>query len=304
MEYLKAEGGFPTLSQSAVTLGKFDGIHRGHQKLVECVEKQKERGLLTVLLAFDLPGKMILARQERARLLEKMGIDVLLECPLTEEFKQMEPEAFAKDVLAGALHASCVVVGEDYRFGYQRKGTPRLLRELGKKYGFDVKALPREMDQDRKISSTFIREEIRRGNMEKVTALLGRDYFVKGVIQHGRGLGHRMLLPTTNIRPPSDKLMPPNGVYITVSHFGRETYKGITNVGYKPTVGEEFIGVETYLFDCNEDLYGESCQVDFKHFLRPEQKFSSLEALKSQLLRDAGAGEFYFCKKGMASPHP
>ncbi|MDO5135521.1 MAG: bifunctional riboflavin kinase/FAD synthetase [Eubacteriales bacterium] len=298
MEYRKTEGEFPLLSKSAVTLGKFDGIHRGHQKLVERVLEQKEKGLQAVLLAFDLPGKRILAREERRRLLEKMGVDILLECPLTDHFKHMSPETFAREILADALHAACVVVGEDYRFGFQRKGTPGLLKKLGMEYGFQVEVLPKEMAMERKISSSFIREELKRGNMEKVTALLGCDYFVEGEILHGRGLGHRMLLPTTNIRPPEDKLMPPNGVYITESHFERGTYQGITNVGYKPTVGGTFMGVETYLFHCGEDLYGESCQVDFKHFLRPEQRFSSLEALKSQLLRDAKSGEQYFRRKG------
>ena len=108
-------------------------------------------------------------------------------------------------------------------------------------------------------------------------------------------MGHKYLLPTTNLIPPVEKLMPPNGVYITVSHFKDKSYKGITNVGHKPTVGgEKFIGVETYLFDCSENLYGEYCKVDFKKFLRPEQKFSSLEALKAQLERDADKGKEYF----------
>ena len=124
---------------------------------------------------------------------------------------------------------------------------------------------------------------------------MGTDFSVEGIVEHGRGMGHKYLLPTTNLIPPVEKLMPPNGVYITVSHFRDRSYQGITNVGHKPTVGgEKFIGVETYLFDCNADLYGEYCKVDFKKFLRPEQKFSSLEALKAQLERDAVKGQEYF----------
>lgn len=155
---------------------------------------------------------------------------------------------------------------KDFRFGYERKGTPAMLKEFGKKYGFHTEVLPKEMDGRRKISSTFVREELNRGNMEKFRFLMGTDFSVEGIVEHGRGMGHKYLLPTTNLIPPVEKLMPPNGVYITVSHFRDRSYQGITNVGHKPTVGgEKFIGVETYLFDCNEDLYGEYCKVDFKN---------------------------------------
>ena len=124
--------------------------------------------------------------------------------------------------------------------------------------------------------------------------LPGIPFFVDGVIEHGRGMGHKVLLPTTNIVPAKEKLMPPNGVYDTVSHFKDRTLCGITNVGYKPTIGEKFLGVETYLFDCEEDLYGEPCRVEFFHYSRPEKRFSSIEALKQQLLKDAEKGKAYF----------
>ena len=150
------------------------------------------------------------------------------------------------------------------------------------------------MDGRRKICSTFIREELNKGNMVKVSSLMGADYFVEGQVVHGRGMGHKVLLPTTNLVPPKSKILPPNGVYVTSSYFGEKVYHGITNIGYKPTVGESFVGVETYLFDCEEDLYGENCRVDFKKFLRPERKFSSLEALKARLLADAEDGRAYF----------
>ena len=272
MEYLRIENDFPRISHSAVTLGKFDGIHRGHQKLVEKIIEQKQEGAQAVVLALGTASRTILTKEERCRILEEMGVDILLECPLTEKIRHMKAENFIKEILIGDLQVSYVAVGEDFRFGYERKGTPAMLKEFGKKYGFHTEVLPKKMDGRRKISSTFVREELNRGNM-----------------------GHKYLLPTTNLIPPVEKLMPPNGVYITVSHFRDRSYQGITNVGHKPTVGgEKFIGVETYLFDCNEDLYGEYCKVDFKKFLRPEQKFSSLEALKAQLERDAVKGQEYF----------
>ncbi|MDO4307281.1 MAG: riboflavin biosynthesis protein RibF [Eubacteriales bacterium] len=294
MEYLRIQGEFPRLVGSAVTLGKFDGVHRGHQKLVEKILKQKEEGAKAVLFAFVASSQMILTAEERERLLEKMGLDVLLECPLDDRIRHMKAEAFVKEILVGDLQASYVAVGEDFRFGFERKGTPGLLTELGRKYGFAVEILPKEMQGSRKISSTYIREELRRGHMEKVAVLLGRNFSVEGIVEHGRGMGHKFLFPTVNLVPSAGKLMPPNGVYVTISRFGERVFRGITNVGYKPTVGEKFLGVETYLFDCDEDLYGQECVVEFLKYQRPEQKFASFEALRSQMNNDVANGKRYF----------
>lgn len=294
MEYLKIEGEFPKLANCAVTMGKFDGIHRGHRKLVEKIKERKALGEQAVLFAIDASSSMILTSRERASLLESLGIDVLVECQLDDRIRHMKAESFIKEILMGDLGASYVVVGEDNRFGFERKGNPKLLEEFGNKYGFQVEVLSKEMDGHRKISSTFIREELKKGNMKKVSSLMGADYFVEGCVVHGRGMGHKVLLPTTNIVPPKSKILPPNGVYVTSSYFGDRIYHGITNIGNKPTIGESFVGVETYLFDCEEDLYGENCRVDFKKFLRPEQKFPSLEALKTRLLADAKDGRAYF----------
>ena len=294
MEYLKIDGEFPRLSKSAVTLGKFDGIHRGHQKLVEKILEQKEKGLQTVLFSLGIGSQMIFTKEERCQLLEKAGVDVLIECPLDNRIRHMKAETFVKEILVGDLQAEHVAVGEDFRFGYERKGTPQLLETMGRKLGFTVDVVPKEMEGRRKISSTFIREELKRGNMEKVNDLLGFSYFVDGVIEHGRGMGHKVLLPTTNIVPVKEKLMPPNGVYVTISHFEDGDYPGITNVGYKPTVGESFLGVETNLFDCDLDLYGRECTVDFYKYTRPEQKFTSFEELKAQIRKDIQSGKEYF----------
>ena len=216
MEYLKIDGEFPRLSKSAVTLGKFDGIHRGHQKLVEKILEQKEKGLQTVLFSLGIGSQMIFTKEERCQLLEKAGVDVLIECPLDNRIRHMKAETFVKEILVGDLQAEHVAVGEDFRFGYERKGTPQLLETMGRKLGFTVDVVPKEMEGRRKISSTFIREELKKGNMEKVNDLLGIPFFVDGVIEHGRGMGHKVLLPTTNIVPAKEKLMPPNGVYDTV----------------------------------------------------------------------------------------
>ena len=297
MEYIKIEGQFPKFSNCAVTLGKFDGIHRGHRKLIQKIlEHKKEYGTTSVVVAFVSDRQTILTGEERRLLLEDMGVDVLLECPLNEQIRHMKADQFIRQILIGSLQASFVVVGEDYRFGYERKGTPDLLKKAGLKYGYETEIVPKEMDGSRKISSTFIREELKKGNMHKISELLGTDFFVAGEVEHGKGLGHKKFFPTTNLVPPKQKLMPPNGVYVTVSKFGDTEYQGITNVGYKPTVGEDFLGVETDLFDCDEDLYGTDCIVFFRKFQRPEHKFASFEALKAQIARDIEAGHAFFEK--------
>jgi riboflavin kinase/FMN adenylyltransferase len=169
-----------------------------------------------------------------------------------------------------------------------------LLKESGELFGYEMDIVTREMDGSHKISSSDIRQELALGHMEKVEALLGRPFVAEGEILHGRGMGHKNFFATTNIVPEKNKLMPPNGVYATISHFKDKTYTGITNVGYKPTVGEDFLGVETHLFDCDEDLYGRYCSVEFKKFQRPEQKFASFEALKAQISSDIEHGIQYF----------
>lgn len=295
MEFMTIKGQFPRLKGSAVTLGKFDGVHKGHRKLIDkIIQNKKETGTTAVVLAFVSDRKTIFTKAERRALLEDMGVDLLLECPLDSQIKHMKAENFIRQVLVGALQASYVAVGEDFRFGFERKGTPELLVRAGNGYGFKTDILPKEMDGTRKISSTYIREELARGNMEKVTALLGHDYFVSGIVEHGRGMGKRDFFPTANLIPMEEKLLPPNGVYITLSSFGQEVYPGITNVGYKPTIGENFVGVESYLFDCEKNLYGKTCSVEFRKFLRKEEKFSSYEALKKQISKDVQRGREYF----------
>lgn len=295
MEYVKIEGQFPKFTRCAVTLGKFDGIHRGHRKLIQTIlDRKSEYGELAVVMAFVSDRQTILTSEERRILLEKMGVDVLLECPLNDQMKHMKADVFIRQILKGDLQASCVVVGEDFRFGHERKGTPQLLEKAGEKYEYDTIVVPKEMEGSRKISSTYIREELKKGNMEKVRELLGNPFFAVGTVTHGRGMGHRDFFPTANIIPPKQKLLPPNGVYVTVSHFDGTDYPGITNIGYKPTVGEAFLGIETNLFDCDLDLYGQNCTVDFYKFIRPEQKFASFEALKAQIRKDIEAGKAYF----------
>ena len=213
----------------------------------------------------------------------------------------MEPEDFIREILVKQLRAAYVVVGPDFHFGYERKGTPRLLQELGTRYGYEVEILSKETREERPVSSTWIREVLQEGNIEKVNDLLGYRYFVLGEVVHGRQLGRTWGLPTINQVPEDGKLLPPFGVYASKTFIKGKTFYGISNVGVKPTVEVPFAGVETYLFDCDEDLYGEEAWVEFYHFVRPECKFDSVEELKAQIQRDANAGKQYFQKRGLHS---
>lgn len=289
--------------RSSVTLGKFDGLHRGHQKLINLIRREQGEKNRSVIFTFDVsprsyilhsPPKYLLTYEERRELAENLGVDILAECPFTEALMHMEPEDFVKEYLAERLHARYLAVGPDFRFGYQRRGTPELLKELGRTYGFRTEIVEKEKYKGRDISSTFVREELEKGHIEEVNQLLGYTYFTKGEIVHGRQLGRTIGIPTANLIPPVIKKLPPNGVYITESLIQGKTYQGITNIGYKPTVKENFLGVETYLFFCNADLYGQEAEVRFYRYLRPEIKFSSLEELKCQMLKDIEEGKSYF----------
>ena len=297
MRYLRTDRDFPCLVNTAVTLGKFDGVHRGHRRLIENVLGKKTAGAETVLFAFDLGKNVIFTGEERRDLLDSLGIDLLLECPLKERIRSMEAETFVKEILVSCLHVSSVTVGEDFRFGYQRKGSPELLLELGKTYGFQTDVIPKEMDHGRKISSTRIRQELEKGHMERARELLGTPFFLKGIVKHGSGIGHRELLPTINLIPPEEKLMPPGGVYFTKTFFSDRMFCGMTNVGYKPTVDGSFLGAETHLFDCDEDLYGRECRVEFLHYSRPEYRFTSISGLREQLAKDAAEGKEFFSEE-------
>lgn len=307
MNYVTGMTGFEIEGRAAVSLGKFDGLHRGHRKLIGRVTAKGRQGLVPLIFTFEknptrmlsgLSGQNIMTNEERRRLLEQAGIECLFECPFVPEVSHMEPEVFVRDVLAGQLHAAYVAVGEDFRFGYQRRGDTGLLQALGEQCGFQVEVIEKEKSHGRDISSTYVREALHEGNLPLANELLGYRYFVSGEVLHGRQIGRTLGLPTTNLLPPAEKLLPPNGVYLTRTMLEDEVYHGITNIGYKPTVGGETKkGVETYLFDFDGDLYGRHLTVEFLEFERPEQKFKSLEELKARILSDVHWGKSKICVK-------
>lgn len=304
MEYIKGTTIFKTEEPTVLSLGKFDGLHRGHELLMDYVFKKKKEGLKAAIFTFDIPprknvehvtAKVLTTNEEKSRLFERIGIDYLIECPFTREIMSMESELFI-EMIVKQLNVKCMVVGKDFHFGHNRRGDYQMLLQYAKKYGYDVEVVDKMQEDGRDISSTFVREQITAGNMEKANELLGYRYFVEGTILHGRKMGRAVLgIPTINLIPPEEKLLPPFGVYISITEWNGRSYPGITNIGCKPTVeGDNPVGVETHIFDFDEDIYGKEVKVSFLRKVREEKKFASLEALKEQMAHDVAVGKQYF----------
>lgn len=296
MKIMKNTTKFQTAEPTAVSLGKFDGLHQGHRLLIDRILKKKQEGLASLIFTFDFGERPALTLpEERRELLRREHLDYLVECPFVPALSHMEPEDFVRKVLKEQLHARYLAVGTDFRFGYKRRGDYRLLQEMSASCGFQVEVVEKACWQGREISSTFIKEELEQGHMEQVNQLLGYAYSVTGEVLHGRQIGRTLGLPTTNLLPKEQKLLPPNGVYATRTLIAGEVFEGITNIGYKPTVGGETRkGVETYLFDLDRNLYGETIQVQFYGYERPERRFPTLEALKAQIESDVVWGQEFF----------
>ena len=289
-EYRKSDY-YNGAAKSVVTLGKFDGVHIGHQKLIrEITSKADKHGMISVVFAIEINDGFLLTHEERAAYLESLGVEVLLECPFSREFMSMLPEEFIRSVLSDTLHARYAAVGTDFLFGHNRMGDATTLRLLGESYGFRTLILEKECYAQEEVSSTRVRSAVRNGDMELTSALLGRPYPVMGKVRHGRHIGATIGYPTVNQALEEGKVLPPDGVYASVTTLPDfTTRKGLTNIGIRPTVGGTTRRAETTLLDFHSDLYGATICLDLLRFIRPETKFSSLEELEEQISRDQKA---------------
>ena len=295
MNYFHGTTEFQIEQSCAVTLGKFDGVHLGHQKLMRHIKSMEGKQVISVVFALNShSGNLILTEKEQKNIVEKMGISCLIQCPFIPEISGMEPEQFVKEILVERLHAKYIAVGTDFHFGRGRTGDVNTLEKLQQKFGFQLDIIPKERLGEREISSTYVREALSAGDMPLAHKLLGRPYFVSGIVMHGRKIGRTLGMPTVNLIPPPEKLLPPDGVYVSKTLVDGTIYPGITNIGYKPTVGEKFRGVETYLFDVDMDLYGTEILTELLFFVRAEKRFASLQELKYQMQRDISFGREYF----------
>ncbi len=273
----------------AVTLGKFDSIHIGHQKLIQSViNRARSEHLESVIFAIEGRGSILFSSAERSEYLESLGADILIECPFTQEFKNLSPAGFVHGVLADTLHAVYVAVGCDYVFGHNREGDVWTLKRLGESFGFETEIFEKEQYLGMDVSSSRIRRAVEEGKMELAEAMLGRPYCIAGEVIHGRHLGSTVNMPTANVNPAQHKILPPDGVYASVTKLeDQRMVAGVTNFGFRPTVNGRIRRAETLLFHFNENIYGTRISTSLIRFIRPETKFSDLGALREQVSTDS-----------------
>ncbi len=287
----------PELRSLSLTLGIYDGVHLGHRKILRRVMERADRmGGTSCVVTFDPHPRQILnpdtapdlltSTTKKIELIEAIGIDAVCLIRFTPEFARIEARAFVRDFLIDTLHAKVIVEGYDWRFGRNRKGDVKLLREMGKENGYEVEQIDGLVVDGQVISSTFIRELVLRGNLEETAKYLGRRYSVTGDVVEGTHLGRKIGFPTANIKPHHEAI-PPNGIYAVWVDVAGGRKPGTLNIGYRPTVTEQRNRtVEVHIMDFYEDIYGEDIEITFVENLRDEEKFPSLEALTDQIKKD------------------
>lgn len=282
-----------------LALGVFDGVHVGHQAVIELAVKAaaKTGGVVGVLtfephpirvLAPDRAPRRILASVEhKQQLLAELGVEVFCVQEFTKKFAAKEAIDFVRSLADSAVDLRSVSVGEDWQFGKNRGGNIKTLYQWGEKFGFAVSAAPPVRAEGERVSSTRIRQAIRDGSIPSASAMLGRDYSVYGIVAHGRQLARRLGFPTANLSVQNEQL-PPDGVWQVLVKAGDVWHDGIGNLGLRPTVEEDDSerSLEVHLFDFDRDIYGQSIEVRFGTFLREEKKFASVEALQVQIQQD------------------
>jgi len=292
--------------RSVVTIGAYDGVHRGHQAVIGQVKATaQDLGCRSVVITFDKhpasvvrpesAPKLLTDLDQKLELLQQTRIDATLVVEFNQERSSEDPAVFVQRVLVDALHAQVIVVGEDFHFGFKRSGNVAMLRDLGKQFDFEVvpvKLIQRPDEVEEPVSSTSIRRALAGGQVEVATNLLGRAYEVRGVVVSGDKRGRTIGFPTANVEVPNAMCLPADGVY--AGHFTREdgaVHSCAINLGRRPTFFEhaDHSLLEAHLLDFDGDLYGEYVRVTFEHFLRSERKFEGLEAIKTQLQLDVVA---------------
>lgn len=309
---MKIYSGFEHLekiSNPVLTIGTFDGVHLGHQKIIQQLNSEaKKIGGESVLFTFYPHPRMVLypeshglkliqTQAEKLDKLRRIGLENIIVHPFTKEFSRLTALEFVRDFLVNKLNVKVLVIGYDHQFGRNREGSLSFLKEISETYGFEVIEIKAQEINEVNVSSTKIRNAILEGDMEKVTSFLGEPYELHGTVVAGKAIGRELGFPTANVVIDSElKLMPKEGVYaVSVRLKDDSIHQGMMNIGVRPTLDDDDAkSIEVHLFDFNRDIYGEVVQIEMFSHVRDEQKFDSITALKKQLVKDEDSIRTYF----------
>lgn len=295
----------PDFKRAVITTGTFDGVHKGHLKIINQV-KEESSGLKgeSVLVTFFPHPRLVLQKRgaetlkllttfdEKIELLNKTGVDHLVVVPFTQEFSKMEADDYITQFLVKKLKPRCIITGYDHHFGRNRKGDFLLLQDFGKKYHYSVKEIPEYVLEEVIISSTRIRKALSEGDIKIANEFLGYDFFIDGTVVHGNKIGRTLSYPTANIRVENkNKIVPKYGIYIVgISKLHTEDdnriYPAMMSIGIRPTLDDNKETIEAHIFDFDQVLYGKRLRIHFKSYIRPELKFDNLEQLKEKMQED------------------
>jgi riboflavin kinase/FMN adenylyltransferase len=302
--------GVEVIKKPVVTIGTFDGVHLGHQKIIEnLIEKAQKVGGESVLFTFSPHPRMVLfpdshnlqliqTQHEKLKKLEKTGIDHIVIFPFTFDFSRLTAMEFVRDILVNKLNIHTIVIGYDHQFGRNREGNIQYLKDVSATYDFEAIEIPAKEIDDVNVSSTKIRKAILSGDIELANQYLGSPFTLQGVVHEGRKLGRQLGFPTANIQVnEGTKILPGNGVYIVEITHKNRLYKGVMNVGFRPTVEQSApIQIEIHIFDFQQEIYGEELEVAVLRKIRNEIKFENLEELSNQIKKDIAFTRDYFTK--------
>ena len=297
---------FTATKKTIVTLGTFDGVHIGHNAILDKIFKvAKHENLESVILTFfphprkivsnNYDIKLLNTIEEKSVLLEKIGIQNFIVHPFDKTFSELSPREFVTQVLVEKLNIQKIIIGHDHKFGKDRAADFNDLINFGKEFGFEVEEISAQQINEVSVSSTRIRNSLLEGNISLANEYLGYPYVLTGNVVKGNQLGRTIGFPTANIEIPEDyKLIPKNGVYVVTANVSNKTVFGMMNIGVKPTLGENKLSIEVHLLNFDQDIYNQKIQVNILERLRDEQKFESFDALKSQIEIDKQNTIHYF----------
>lgn len=280
-----------------MALGNFDGVHKGHQELIsKAVKTAKKHGIKSAVFTFSnhprntiagkKPVENIIYNEEKAELIEALGVDYLFDIPFTEDVQTMDAVDFVEKLIVDRFQATETFCGFNYKFGYKAGGNVKVLRACAKEMGFTANVVNPVTVEGEVVSSTLIRGLVKSGEVDECFKYLGRNYSIGGEVVVGNRLGRTLGFPTSNIMIDENMITPPNGVYVTNAIYNGVTYPSVTNVGVKPTIGQYKKNMETHIFNFNKELYGKHIKIEFLKMTREEVKFSSVEELSAQIARD------------------